>query len=115
MVTPTLGSDNSISLVGNGRFGFRFGPNAESTIVKEFDVTASAVSGKPIVIAAGAVNIDNCKANFTVKVIATPEQGRVQTPLSQDNKNFQGANGMPRPAGNSSSSSGTSTNNGRSW
>lgn len=117
MITPTLGPNNSISLVGNGRFAFRFGPNGESTIVKEFDVAASAVSGKPIVIAAGAANIDNCKANFTVKVIATPEQGRVQTSPSQDNnKHYQDASGMSCPAGNSSSSYGSSsTNNGRSW
>lgn len=82
-VVPTLEADGRIGLTGKGIFEFAFlspGMSIPAQIQKSFYVAASEVAGKPTTIAAGTATLDTGKAEFTVTMTATPEQGRVRVP-----------------------------------
>ena len=76
-VVPTIGADGRIGLAGRGSFAFRTGPTPGKLISKDFDIAASAAPGKPVVVAAGSITLDTGNVDFSVTMIATPEQGRV--------------------------------------
>jgi hypothetical protein len=76
-IVPTMTADGRVDLAGRGHFSFTFGSPPGTELSKDFDIAASAASGKPVVVAAGSATLDIGKVEFSVSVTATPEQGRV--------------------------------------
>lgn len=97
-IVPTMGQDGRVGLAGRGHFAFPFGTTPGTELSKDFDIGASAASGKPVVVAAGSATLDIGKAEFSVSITATPEQGRVHFAPPSDEPAI-GAPGMPRPPG----------------
>lgn len=88
-VIPSLDPDGRIGLSGKGHFAFPLSSTTGNELSKDFDVAASATQGEPFTVAAGSINLEIGKIDFTVTITASPEEGRVYIAPEQG-----GAGGM---------------------
>lgn len=120
-ITPSVGPDTRISLVGRGHFSCPLSNAPGSELSKDFDVAASVLPGKPFTVAAGSVHLQIGNVDFVVTITATPEQGYVPS-SSLMNSQPQGGYGSVQPSmtnpgnrGNYGGSSGGYGGGSRSW
>lgn len=115
-ITPSIGSDGRISLVGRGHFEYPLTPPPGNVLSKAFDLAASVSPGKPYTIASGSMRMAIGDVAFTVSITATPEEGRVPVPPPVANP--QGGYREYGPAGGRGNYGGAnrgSSYGGRSW
>lgn len=134
VLTPTITPDGRISLSGNGDISYSTAVNKAGSPVpdqirfsKKFEVAASVVADKPMVIATGHASTEGYSATLEITATASLEDGMVRPPIKSTQQtnpwwtpsppsggSFGG--GYSRPGGGSyGGSGGGSSTESRSW